>query len=329
MPVRIRGRGKQFLRDIHSYFASSGEWPSVRFLQSKLGTRLNARALAAEIGPDLVVCQEGDQGKCFLTLTALSVIPEAVPDLTLLANGMRAIARSYAERGPVRVTQGDLEAALGVTSVPLRRLGHLLRLLNGPWSQIDATPDGATYSFQPREDVFFYHDVSSYNDIREVQLRLETDHQRIAERLTLGWKPPSRQHSRPARATEWPKVERQIKEMRARIATAKTEEQYQAVGLLCREVLISLAEYIYDAEKHPFLDGVAPSTTDAKRRLEVFFDAELAGTSNEAARKHARAAVALTDALQHKRTADYRTAALCVEATVSVLNLATIITDQE
>lgn len=319
----------QFLRDIHSYFASSGEWPSVHFLQSKLGTRLNARVLAAEIGPDLVVCQEGDQGTCLLTLTALSAIPEALPDLTLLADGMRAIARSYAERGPVKVTQLDLEAALGVTSVPLRRLGHLLRLLKGPWSEYSATAGGATYSFQPREDVFFYQDVSSYNDIREVQLRLEMERQRIAERLTFGWERANRQLSRPARSTEWPKVERQIKEMRTRFATAQTEEQCQAVGLLCREVLISLTEDIYDAEKHPSLDGVTLSPTDAKRRLEAFFDAELAGTSNEAARKHARAAVALADALQHKRTADYRTAALCAEATVSVVNLATIITDEE
>jgi hypothetical protein len=31
------------------------------------------------------------------------------------------------------------------------------------------------------------------------------------------------------------------------------EEQFQAVGLLCRETLISLAQAVYDAQLHPTL----------------------------------------------------------------------------
>jgi hypothetical protein len=125
--------------------------------------------------------------------------------------------------------------------------------------------------------------------------------------------------------TGWPKVDRQMAEARTRLGEAASEEQFQAVGLHCREVLISVAQVVYDGTRHLTLDGVAPSPTDAKRMLEAFVAAELPGGVNEEVRGHARAALKLAVALQHDRTADFRTAALCAEATASVVNLASII----
>jgi hypothetical protein len=63
----------------------------------------------------------------------------------------------------------------------------------------------------------------------------------------------------------------------------------------------------------------------AKRMLEAYIAASLAGSSNEHLRKHARAALDLALHLQHKRTASFRDAALCSEATTSVVNLIAII----
>jgi hypothetical protein len=120
--------------------------------------------------------------------------------------------------------------------------------------------------------------------------------------------------------TGW-QVDRQMDEARSQLLEASTEEQFQAVGLLCRETLISLAQAVYDPERHPTLDGVAASDTDAKRMLEAFIAVELGGAANEEARTHAKAALRLALALQHDRTADFRTAALCAEATASVVNL--------
>jgi hypothetical protein len=125
--------------------------------------------------------------------------------------------------------------------------------------------------------------------------------------------------------TGWQKVDRQLQEVRLRLEGAEAEEQYQAVGLLCREVLISVAQESYDRARHASLDGVQPSSTDAKRMLEAVFEAELQGNANEEARAHAKAAVHLAVALQHKRTADFRTAAMCAEATASVVNLLAVL----
>lgn len=125
--------------------------------------------------------------------------------------------------------------------------------------------------------------------------------------------------------TGWQKVDRQLQEMRTRLDSADTEEQYQAVGLLCREVLISVAQEVYDPSRHAPIDDKTPSDTDAKRLLEAIFEVELKGSSDEEARAHAKVAVRLALALQHKRLADFRTAALCAEGTWSVVNMLAIV----
>jgi hypothetical protein len=128
--------------------------------------------------------------------------------------------------------------------------------------------------------------------------------------------------------TGWQKVDRQLQEAKLGLQTADAEEQFQTVGLLCREVLISAAQTVFDSRRHTSTDGVAPSATDAKRLLEAIFDTELPGNGNEEARAHARGAVRLAYALQHKRTADFRMAALCLEATVSVVNLLAVLSER-
>jgi hypothetical protein len=125
--------------------------------------------------------------------------------------------------------------------------------------------------------------------------------------------------------TGWPRVDRCVGEMRDRLAPARNEEQFQAVGLLGREAIISVAQAVYDRERHPPLDGVEPSATDGKRMLDAYIAVELAGNANEPARRHARSSLDLAVALQHRRTATFRDAALCVEATTSVINVIAIV----
>jgi hypothetical protein len=126
-------------------------------------------------------------------------------------------------------------------------------------------------------------------------------------------------------STGWGRVDRTVGELRDRIASASNEEQFQAVGLLCREALISVAQEVYVPEQHPTLDGVAARPTDAKRMLQAYITVELGGEANDEARKHARSALDLAVKLQHTRTANFRSAALCVEATTSVINIIAIV----
>jgi hypothetical protein len=124
--------------------------------------------------------------------------------------------------------------------------------------------------------------------------------------------------------TGWTRVDRNVTEVRRRLETATTEEHFQTVGLLCRETLISLAQAVFDVQLHPTLDGVTASDTDAKRMLEAYIAIAFAGTEHEYERKHARAACNLAVHLQHRRTASFREAAACTEATTSIVNLIAI-----
>lgn len=125
--------------------------------------------------------------------------------------------------------------------------------------------------------------------------------------------------------TGWQRVDRCVEEMRDRLAEAHTEEQFQTVGLLGREAIISVAQAVYDRARHPPLDGTDPSPTDGKRMLDAYIAVELAGSTNEVARRHARSSLDLAVALQHRRTATFRDAALCSEATTSVINVVAIV----
>jgi hypothetical protein len=125
--------------------------------------------------------------------------------------------------------------------------------------------------------------------------------------------------------TGWVRVDRTVGEIRDRLASATTEEQFQAVGLLCREALISVAQAVFVAERHPTLDGVAVSPTDAKRMLDAYITVALSGDANKFARSHARSALDFSVNLQHKRTATFRDAAMCVEATTAVVSTIAIV----
>ena len=84
------------------------------------------------------------------------------------------------------------------------------------------------------------------------------------------------------------------------------------------------ADQIHNGEPHASNYAYAY----AKRMLDAYIAAELSGGPNESARRHAKAALTLANDLQHHRTADYRQAALCAEATTSVVNLIAIISGQ-
>ena len=135
------------------------------------------------------------------------------------------------------------------------------------------------------------------------------------------------QHSSPPapEPTGWERVDRAIGTARDQLAQASAEEHFQSVGLLCREILISLGQSVFNPDVHPTSDGVVASKTDAKRMLDAYISASLPGAHNKVARQHARSAFDLTNELQHRRTANFRDAALCMEATSAVVNVIAIV----
>ena len=126
-------------------------------------------------------------------------------------------------------------------------------------------------------------------------------------------------------ASGWERVDRALSKARAQLGLASAVEDFQQIGLLCREVLISLGQAVYDPLLHSSPDGIEPSETDANRMIGAYIAFAFGGSSNEEVRAHAKASLRLALALQHRRTATHKLAALCLEASSSTVAVISII----
>ena len=127
--------------------------------------------------------------------------------------------------------------------------------------------------------------------------------------------------------TGWPKVDRGVDKLRAQLGVASTVEDHQQIGHLSREVLISLAQAVFDRRYHSSVsdDGRDIGDADVKRMLEQYLKKELPGRGNKEVRGCVRGAYDLAAMVLHRRTATYRDAALCVQAVFSLVGMVEII----
>lgn len=199
------------------------------------------------------------------------------------------------------ITRQEIRLALDKLSIPDPNPYADLWLWYGKWS------DGSLPTYQSRRR--YIADL----------------YQPLLDALRLGTRVTA---IKPLEPTGWARVDRNVEKINKALETAKDAEDFQAVALRCREAIISLAQAVYDPEKHKSLDGVEPSSTDAKRMLENFIAETLKGESHDYQRKFAKTAFDLAVNLQHRRTAVFRDAALCAEVTRSVINVIAIISGQ-
>ena len=123
-----------------------------------------------------------------------------------------------------------------------------------------------------------------------------------------------------SKLTGWERVDRSIEEMKNRYEASDTEEKYQAIGMIGRETLISIAQEVFVKDKHPSVDNVDISPTDAKRMLEAYLTFELKDESKKVV-KYAKSAVDLSNQLTNDRNATKRTAGICLLAVSSIANI--------
>ena len=128
-------------------------------------------------------------------------------------------------------------------------------------------------------------------------------------------------------STGWDRVDRTMDRIRNLLANASVVEEFQQIGVLCREGLISLAEAVFDPAQHPSIpnDDTDVSKTDAKRMIARYVAFEYSGRSNREIRKCVNSALEVANKITHGRTSTYRDAAICAQATLNVVGLIAII----
>ena len=133
-----------------------------------------------------------------------------------------------------------------------------------------------------------------------------------------------------AEITGWERVDRTIEEMNSRYKVADTEEKYQAIGMLARENLITIAQQVFIKEKHPSTDTEVPDIgpTDAKRMFDAYLSYELKNESGKVI-KYTKSAVDMANQLTHDRCATKRAAGICTIAVSSIANLIKYVKETE
>jgi len=125
----------------------------------------------------------------------------------------------------------------------------------------------------------------------------------------------------------WDKIEREVKKIYSNSAQASSEEDFQTVGLLCRDVIITLAQEVYNKELHGELsdDGKEIGKSDAVRMLERYIGYKLSGRDNKELRAFGKNSNDLANQLTHKRSADRKDMLLVVNATIALINFVGIL----
>jgi hypothetical protein len=124
--------------------------------------------------------------------------------------------------------------------------------------------------------------------------------------------------------TGWAEVDRQSVKLRSDYVSAQTCEDFQAVGLLCREILISVGQATFDPVSHLVEGETPPKASDAKTRLMLVLSTEAPGESNSRLRKHVRSMIETTwdfaVSQEHDRKSTLTKTAILVNATLHLID---------
>lgn len=127
--------------------------------------------------------------------------------------------------------------------------------------------------------------------------------------------------------SDWERINRTVIKIKQSSSVARNEEDFQQVGLLCRDIIISLAQAVYNPSVHGAFDekGTEIGKDDAVRMIVNYINTCLRGSSNEELRSYAKATNKLANSLTHRRNASKQDMLLCVSATIALINFIGII----
>lgn len=114
----------------------------------------------------------------------------------------------------------------------------------------------------------------------------------------------------------WPQVDTEIGELRRHFRTARTPQDYRAVGNDCAHLMEALSRKVYDHAKHTPGGEPEPPVTSTKLRLTRYVEARLPGPDNAEMRKFARAAIELAQVVKHSRTPTRMEAGILADAVI-------------
>ena len=119
-----------------------------------------------------------------------------------------------------------------------------------------------------------------------------------------------------------PVLFRRLKNLARQIDEAEEVEDFQAIGVQCREILVELGNYIYTAEMAG--NDVAPKESDFKRKAELFMRYTVRGSHGKDYRSIMKRLTEATweyvNKITHSQTSTFYEASTCVSMTMSLVS---------
>lgn len=167
---------QELLHSVFAHFQKSGEWPQATRLQIKLRHLGNIAKIAAEVGPQLIICERSSQGGvCRLTLKGVASCKGSDLDIQHFLWAVRALAARYLEsEANDDFPLSDVVASLSLSDVELRRLGELVYDAPGIWRSIGRHQSGDVF-ISPSHRIWYLDDVQTLSDFYSALKRAEED----------------------------------------------------------------------------------------------------------------------------------------------------------
>ena len=133
--------------------------------------------------------------------------------------------------------------------------------------------------------------------------------------------------------TDWEVIENSLAELNVKIYSIKDKMTFNEIGVRCRETIIALANQVYNEKEHfSFLSQDKQfdskgnriehiSDTDAYRKLDCYVNSVLSGGQNVTLRGYAKSTIDLANSMTHIETGDFVKAKLCINATMSLVDM--------
>jgi hypothetical protein len=121
--------------------------------------------------------------------------------------------------------------------------------------------------------------------------------------------------------TGWISVDIEINELRRHFQSARTPQDYRAIGNDCVIVTEALSRDVFSVDKHLRPGETEPPVANTKLRLDRFIDDTTVGPSNAALRKLARSAIEMAQTVKHSQTPNRREAGVAADVVILLSNI--------
>lgn len=121
--------------------------------------------------------------------------------------------------------------------------------------------------------------------------------------------------------TGWARIDREVSQLRASFAAARTEKDHSAVGHACTRIVEELGVQCFDETLDVLPGASVPPRDKTKIRLDAVINRLAQGSENDDLRRVARATIEFSQTVKHRSTPTRRDAGIVADTTIQLVNI--------